>query len=74
MYIQTHFMQLCFGENLNAAGMRLPPFTGMFTSRYDWARKGQNVRLSGGVSKNNLDEMLGFHSGGVERKEEVRGH
>lgn len=53
--------------------MRRPSFTGMFTSRYDWAWKGQNVRLSGGASKNNFEEMVGFHSGEVERKEGVRG-
>lgn len=53
--------------------MQRPSFTGMFTSRYDWAWKGQNVRLSRGASKNNLEEMVGFHSGEVERKEGVRG-
>lgn len=52
--------------------MQCPSFTGMFTSRYDWAWKGQNVRLSRGASQNNLEEMVGFHSE-VERQKEVRG-
>lgn len=54
-------------------GMQCPSSTGIFTSRYDWAWKGQNVRLSGKAFKNNLEEMVGFHSGEVERQGEGRG-
>lgn len=56
------------------AGMQPLSYTGMFASVYDWTRKGQNVRLSRGASKNNLEDMVGFHSGEVERREGVRGH
>lgn len=45
----------------------------MFTSRYDRACKGQNVRLSRGASKDNLEEMVGFRSVEVERKDGGKG-
>lgn len=35
--------------------------------------KGKMSHSAGGVSKNNLEEMVGFHSGEVERKDGVRG-
>lgn len=72
MFCAHFFPLLCWAETWTQECKRAS-FTGMFTSRYDWAWKGQNVSLSRGASKNNLEEMVGFHSGGVERKEGVRG-
>lgn len=63
---------VCFSCNLNTERQPLL-YTGMFTSTYDCAWKGQNVSLSGGLPRIIWGEMVGFHSGEVERREGVRG-